>query len=78
MQDNGFEVRHVENLREHYAMTLEGWCDNLDDHWDDAVREVGANRARVWLLYMAACRVGFDSAGDRTAPGPRRPVRRRR
>jgi cyclopropane-fatty-acyl-phospholipid synthase len=60
MQGSGFEVRHSENLREHYAMTLKGWCDNLTDHWDSAVREVGANRARVWLLYMAACRVGFD------------------
>ena len=60
MQDNGFEVRHSENLREHYAMTLRDWCANLAEHWDDSVREVGANRARVWLLYMAACRVGFD------------------
>ena len=60
MQDNGLEVRHEENLREHYAMTLKGWCDNLEANWDDAVAEVGANRARVWLLYMAACRVGFD------------------
>lgn len=61
MHDSGFEVRHEENLREHYAMTLAGWCDNLVDNWDDAVAEVGANRARVWLLYMAACRVGFDA-----------------
>ena len=37
MHDTGFEVRHEENLREHYAMTLAGWCDNLDDHWDEAV-----------------------------------------
>src|SRR5581483_7731500 len=41
MQDNGIEVRHDENLREHYARTLRGWCDNLDAHWDEAVREVG-------------------------------------
>ncbi|WP_019872794.1 class I SAM-dependent methyltransferase [Sporichthya polymorpha] len=60
MQDNGLEVRHEENLREHYAMTLRGWCDNLVENWADAVAEVGANRARVWLLYMAACRVAFD------------------
>jgi cyclopropane-fatty-acyl-phospholipid synthase len=60
MQDNGFEVRHSENLREHYAMTLRDWCSNLVDNWDASVDEVGANRARVWLLYMAACRLGFD------------------
>jgi cyclopropane-fatty-acyl-phospholipid synthase len=60
MHDNGFEVRHEENLREHYAATLAGWCANLDAHWDEAVREVGESRARVWRLYMAASRLGFE------------------
>jgi cyclopropane-fatty-acyl-phospholipid synthase len=60
MHDNGFEVRHEENLREHYARTLAAWCANLDGHWDEAVREVGEGRARVWRLYMAASRLGFD------------------
>jgi cyclopropane-fatty-acyl-phospholipid synthase len=60
MHDAGFEVRHEENLREHYSRTLAGWCANLDARWDDAVREVGEGRARVWRLYMAASRLGFD------------------
>src|SRR6266436_6381596 len=41
MNDNGFEIRHSENLREHYSKTLEAWCANLDAHWDEAVAEVG-------------------------------------
>ncbi|WP_190822726.1 SAM-dependent methyltransferase [Saccharopolyspora pogona] len=60
MNDNGFEVRHDENLREHYALTLAGWCRNLEEHWDEAVAEVGFDRARVWRLYMAACQLGFE------------------
>jgi cyclopropane-fatty-acyl-phospholipid synthase len=60
MNDSGFEVRHEENLREHYALTLAGWCDNLEEHWEEAVAEVGLGRARVWRLYMAACRLGFE------------------
>ncbi|WP_345469268.1 class I SAM-dependent methyltransferase [Actinoallomurus oryzae] len=60
MHDAGFEVRHEENLREHYAKTLTGWCRNLDDHWDEAVAEVGEGTARVWRLYMAGSRLGFD------------------
>jgi cyclopropane-fatty-acyl-phospholipid synthase len=60
MQDHGFEVRHEENLREHYAQTLAGWCANLAAHWDEAVAEVGAGRARVWALYMAGSRLGFE------------------
>jgi cyclopropane-fatty-acyl-phospholipid synthase len=60
MNAAGFEVRHEENLREHYGRTLAAWCVNLDEHWDDAVREVGQERARVWRLYMAACQLGFE------------------
>ncbi len=60
MEDTGFEIRHEENLREHYAQTLRYWCANLDDHWDEAVEEVGQGTARVWRLYMAGCVVGFE------------------
>jgi cyclopropane-fatty-acyl-phospholipid synthase len=86
MHDSGFEVRHAENLREHYALTLAAWCANLDAHWDEAVTEVGEGTARVWRLYMAGSRLGFERnqiqlhqmlgvrLGDRGASGmPLRP-----
>ena len=60
MNDAGFEVRHEENFREHYAKTLQAWGDNLEEHWEEAVADVGIGRARVWRLYMAACRLGFE------------------
>jgi len=60
MHDAGFEVRHEENLREHYAKTLAAWCANLDAHADEAVAEVGQGTARVWRLYMAGSRLGFE------------------
>jgi cyclopropane-fatty-acyl-phospholipid synthase len=60
MNDAGFEIRHQENLREHYARPLQGWCRNLDDHWDEAVAEVGEGTARVWRVYLAGCVVGFE------------------
>ncbi|MBO2455816.1 class I SAM-dependent methyltransferase [Actinomadura barringtoniae] len=60
MNDAGFEIRHQENLREHYARTLTGWCRNLDDHWEEAVEEVGDGIARVWKVYMAGCVLGFE------------------
>jgi cyclopropane-fatty-acyl-phospholipid synthase len=56
----GLEMRHEENLREHYARTLAAWCDNLDAHWDEAVVEVGLGTARVWALYLAGSRLGFE------------------
>jgi cyclopropane-fatty-acyl-phospholipid synthase len=60
MQNTGFEVVHEENLRHHYAMTLRDWCANLVAHWDEAVDEVGLATAKVWGLYMAGSRVGFE------------------
>lgn len=63
MQDVGLEVRHEENLREHYAMTLAGWCRNLVEHWDECVAEVGEATARVWGLYMAGSRYSFETNG---------------
>lgn len=59
-QAHGFEVRHVESLREHYALTLRRWVDNLMKRFDEAVDEVGVERARVWRLYMAGSAVGFE------------------
>ncbi len=59
LQDAGLEIRHEENLREHYARTCAAWSANLEDHWDEAVAEVGEGRARVWRLYLAGSRLGF-------------------
>jgi len=63
MERAGFEIRDVENLREHYAETLRCWVSNLQARWDDAVALVGDRRARVWLLYMSGSINGFDDAG---------------
>lgn len=60
-QDTGLEVLHEENLREHYALTLAGWCDNLVEHWDACVAEAGESTARIWGLYLAGSQLGFES-----------------
>jgi len=57
----GFEVRDVESLREHYALTLRAWVANLEAHWDEAVRLTSAARARVWRLYMAGSALSFEA-----------------
>ncbi|MFB7155147.1 class I SAM-dependent methyltransferase [Streptomyces virginiae] len=56
----GFEVRDVEALREHYALTLRAWVARLEEHWDEAVALTSAGRVRVWQLYMAASAIGFE------------------
>ncbi|KIZ19137.1 SAM-dependent methyltransferase [Streptomyces natalensis] len=60
LEDAGFEVRDVEALREHYALTLRQWVANLERHWDRAARLASPGRARVWRLYMAASALSFE------------------
>jgi cyclopropane-fatty-acyl-phospholipid synthase len=61
IQHSGFEVRHVEGLREHYALTLRAWVANLQRDWDEAVAEAGLARARIWRLYMAGAALNFEA-----------------
>ncbi|MFE5630746.1 class I SAM-dependent methyltransferase [Streptomyces sp. NPDC056470] len=60
LEDAGFEVRDVEAIREHYALTLRRWVGNLESDWARAVRSTSPGRARIWRLYMAACAVSFE------------------
>ncbi|MBV8303776.1 MAG: class I SAM-dependent methyltransferase, partial [Acidimicrobiia bacterium] len=60
IQEAGFEVRHLENLREHYALTLRAWVAGLERNWEAAVAEAGLARARIWRLYMAGSAVNFE------------------
>lgn len=58
----GFEVRDVESLREHYAMTLRHWVKSLEDKSQEALAIVGNHTFRVWRLYMAASANAFATA----------------
>ncbi|MFE6104643.1 class I SAM-dependent methyltransferase [Streptomyces laurentii] len=60
LEDAGFEVRDVEAIREHYALTLRRWVANLEREWSTAVRLTSPGRARIWRLYMAASAVSFE------------------
>lgn len=56
----GFEVRDVENLREHYAKTLRLWVQGLEDHKESALRYVPVSTYRIWRLYMAGSAAAFE------------------
>ena len=60
IQHAGLEVRHLESLREHYALTLRAWVRNLEENYPEGVRLGGAGRARVWRLYLASSALGFE------------------
>ncbi|MDW4906012.1 class I SAM-dependent methyltransferase [Streptomyces sp. ADMS] len=56
----GFEVRDVESIREHYALTLRQWVAGLEAGWARAQQLTSPGRARVWRLYMAASALAFE------------------
>ena len=57
----GFVTEHVECYAEHYARTLTHWIERLDANADEAQRLAGAERLRVWRMYLRAARSGFRS-----------------
>ncbi|MFI6288411.1 class I SAM-dependent methyltransferase [Streptomyces sp. NPDC051018] len=60
LEESGFEVRDVESIREHYALTLRRWVANLEADWRRAMALSSPGRARVWRLYMAASALSFE------------------
>ena len=58
---SGFEVRDVESLREHYALTLHHWLRRLESRADEARRITSDTTYRIWRLYMAGAAHGFQS-----------------
>ena len=57
----GLECEHVEGYAEHYARTLTHWARRLDEHLAEGERLAGAERMRVWRLYLRAARSGFQT-----------------
>jgi cyclopropane-fatty-acyl-phospholipid synthase len=57
----GFEIRDLENLREHYAVTLRHWARRLEEREGDAIALVGEPTYRIWRLHHAGAAWGFET-----------------
>ena len=60
-EEAGFEVRDLENLREHYALTLHHWLRRLEAHADEARLVADEVKYRIWRLYLAGSEYYFRS-----------------
>jgi cyclopropane-fatty-acyl-phospholipid synthase len=49
----GFEIRDVENMRDHYTLTLTHWCRNVEAHREHVIRLLGDDGYRLWRLWTA-------------------------
>jgi cyclopropane-fatty-acyl-phospholipid synthase len=70
MEDCGLEIVDIENLRRHYARTLDAWAERFDRHWPD-IQALDPERfderfRRIWRTYLVACAEMFRSANGTT------------
>jgi cyclopropane-fatty-acyl-phospholipid synthase len=54
-----FEVHDVEAWREHYMRTTRLWHDRLSANREAAEREVGREKTRLWIAYLAVVSIAF-------------------
>ncbi len=82
LESSGFEVHDVEAWREHYARTCRLWHDRLLANREAAEREVGRDKTRLWLAYLAGVSIAFErntlrifqTLASRRGKGPVRPA----
>ncbi|RMF04577.1 MAG: class I SAM-dependent methyltransferase [Chloroflexi bacterium] len=60
-EEAGFEVRDVESLREHYALTLRHWVRRLETNYKAVRQVVDEPTYRVWRLFMSGSAHGFST-----------------
>jgi cyclopropane-fatty-acyl-phospholipid synthase len=70
MERAGLEVLDVENLRRHYALTLDAWAERFDRNWD-RIRALEPSKfderfRRIWRVYLYGCAEMFRAAGGIT------------
>ncbi|MGH7857550.1 MAG: class I SAM-dependent methyltransferase, partial [Candidatus Binatia bacterium] len=59
MEDAGWEIRDVEQLREHYSRTCRQWAEHLLARRDEALALVPEKTYRIWCLYLIASSLYF-------------------
>jgi cyclopropane-fatty-acyl-phospholipid synthase len=57
---SGLEILDMEDLRPHYPLTLWHWVGRLEAAREAAVAAAGADRYRIWRIYMAGMAYAFD------------------
>ena len=57
----GLVTQHVEGFAADYAETLRHWARRFDANLAEATRLAGAERIRVWQIYLRAARDGFET-----------------
>ena len=70
MEAEGLEILDVENLRRHYALTLDAWAEKFDANWE-AIQAMDPSRfnerfLRIWRTYLLGCAEMFRAGNSQT------------
>ena len=65
LESEGFDVHDVEGWRDHYSRTCRLWCQRLEANKTEAIRQVGEEKYRLWVLYLAGCVFALGDGGAR-------------
>ncbi|MEP3480514.1 MAG: cyclopropane-fatty-acyl-phospholipid synthase family protein [Fuerstiella sp.] len=65
MEASRFDVHDVEGWRDHYALTCRHWCKRLEANQEEAIRQIGEEKYRMWILYLAGCVFALGDGGAR-------------
>jgi cyclopropane-fatty-acyl-phospholipid synthase len=57
---SNLEILDVEDLRPHYPLTLRHWVNRLEQARAMAIAAAGAERYRIWRIYLAGMAHAFD------------------
>lgn len=63
LPEYGFHLLHVESLRMHYAMTLDHWYKNYQNHITFVREKFGQRFIQMWSLYLQGCAASFRVSG---------------
>jgi cyclopropane-fatty-acyl-phospholipid synthase len=63
LEQFGYTVADIENLRGHYARTLACWRRRFDGTWAQSSRMFDEEFLRAWRLYLAGSQAAFET-GD--------------
>ena len=70
MESCGLEIVDIENLRRHYALTLDAWTERFDRNWNK-IHALNPTRfderfRRIWRTYLVSCAEMFRSSHSQT------------
>ena len=70
MEKAGLEILDIENMRRHYALTLDVWAERFDRNWEK-IRALDPQRfderfRRIWRVYLYGCAEMFRAPTGKT------------